>query len=324
MRKRCQPDASRRIVTTTPARPSRSTWWSSRSSTATLRVLLDPPQARPVRRALGDPRRVPRDRRADRGRRPARAPRGDRARRGRGRSTLIGVFGDPGRDPRGRTISLAHATAVREPRARGRRAATTPRRPPGSTPARRSGWPSTTTRSWRPPSTGSGAASTDGSLGLALLPVEFGDDDVGALTAPSAADPARDPLATSHGAAKGASIRKPGSDGRFRSVARRAEWLKSSWGLSREVGLAEDLEAHRVQGGAGLLDVVDVHGHGAAAVGVDDQRIGVMDVDLGLEQRRAEVHQRLRAGRQLGRQQLILGERQLVQLRGSRGPARDG
>lgn len=28
---------------------------------------------------------------------------------------LIGVFGDPGRDPRGRTISLAHATAVRGP-----------------------------------------------------------------------------------------------------------------------------------------------------------------------------------------------------------------
>src|SRR5262245_2999424 len=28
---------------------------------------------------------------------------------------LIGVFGDPGRDPRGRTISLAHAAAVRGP-----------------------------------------------------------------------------------------------------------------------------------------------------------------------------------------------------------------
>src|SRR4051794_19316530 len=28
---------------------------------------------------------------------------------------LIGVFGDPGRDPRGRTISLAHATVVRGP-----------------------------------------------------------------------------------------------------------------------------------------------------------------------------------------------------------------
>src|SRR5262245_31520994 len=28
---------------------------------------------------------------------------------------LIGVFGDPGRDPRGRTISLAHATVVRDP-----------------------------------------------------------------------------------------------------------------------------------------------------------------------------------------------------------------
>ena len=88
--------------------------------------------------------------------------------------------------------------------------------------------------------------------------------------------------------------------------------------LDPQVGLAEDLEAHGVQGAAGLLDVVDVHGHGATAVGVDDQRIGVMDVDLGLEQRRAEVDQRLRAGGQLGDQQLVLGERQLVQPRISR------
>ena len=46
---------------------------------------------------------------------------------------------------------------------------------------------------------------------------------------------------------------------------------------------------------------------------VDQQRIGVMDVDLGLEQRHAHVGQRLRAGGQLDDQQLVLGESVLVE-----------
>ena len=83
--------------------------------------------------------------------------------------------------------------------------------------------------------------------------------------------------------------------------------------LSGEVGLAEHLEAHVVQRHAGLLDVVDVHRHGRAAARMDEQGIGIMNVDLGLQKRHAQVGKRLRAGGQLDHQQLILGKRVLVQ-----------
>ena len=56
-----------------------------------------------------------------------------------------------------------------------------------------------------------------------------------------------------------------------------------------EVGLAENLEPLVAERGAGLFEIVDVHGDRRAAVGVNDQRIRVMDVHLGLQQGRAEV-----------------------------------
>ena len=56
-----------------------------------------------------------------------------------------------------------------------------------------------------------------------------------------------------------------------------------------EVRLAEDFKTHVVQSHTGLLDVVDVHGHGRAIPRMHDQRIGIVDADLGLQQRRAEV-----------------------------------
>ena len=90
---------------------------------------------------------------------------------------LIGVFGDPGRDPRGRVISLAHATALRAPLpdVQGRDDADE--------------------AAWHDPRLISGLAFdhdtilaqalawlargvADGPLGLVLLPVEFGDADV--------------------------------------------------------------------------------------------------------------------------------------------------
>lgn len=90
---------------------------------------------------------------------------------------LIGVFGDPGRDPRGRVISLAHATALRAP---------LPEVQGGDDAAE---------AAWLDPRHVSGLAFdhdeilaralawlsrgvADGPIGLALLPVEFGDEDV--------------------------------------------------------------------------------------------------------------------------------------------------
>lgn len=89
----------------------------------------------------------------------------------------IGVFGDPGRDPRGRVISLAHATALRGPLPRVQ------------------GGDDAEDAAWLDPRQVSGLAFdhdtilaralawlsrgvADGPLGLALLPVEFGDSDV--------------------------------------------------------------------------------------------------------------------------------------------------
>ena len=70
--------------------------------------------------------------------------------------TPIGVFGARARPARPDDQPGPCDGGARAP-GPGPREATTPRRPPGSRPPRRSGWPSTTTRSWRPPSTGSGA-----------------------------------------------------------------------------------------------------------------------------------------------------------------------
>ena len=67
-------------ATTTHDRPSPSTSSPSRSSTEGPPDALHPAQARPLRRSVGDPGRLPGHRRADRGCRPARAARGDRAR----------------------------------------------------------------------------------------------------------------------------------------------------------------------------------------------------------------------------------------------------
>ncbi|HEX8198957.1 MAG TPA: NUDIX domain-containing protein, partial [Isosphaeraceae bacterium] len=92
----------------------------------------------------------------------------------------IGVFGEPGRDPRGRTISLAHATAVRWP------------------PPRVVGGDDATEASWRPVE-GLAELAFDhdailadalswlviavevGPVGLDLLPPEFTDAEVKAL-----------------------------------------------------------------------------------------------------------------------------------------------
>jgi 8-oxo-dGTP diphosphatase len=92
----------------------------------------------------------------------------------------IGVFGDPGRDPRGRTISLAYAAVVRDP------------------PAAVAGGDDAAEAAWRDPNDHSSlafdhasilAAALDwlrggvaeGSLALALLPAEFTLADVRAL-----------------------------------------------------------------------------------------------------------------------------------------------
>jgi 8-oxo-dGTP diphosphatase len=93
---------------------------------------------------------------------------------------FIGVFADPGRDPRGRTISLAHAAVVRGPAPK----------VSGSDDAQAADWLDP-----RPPLDLAfdhdqilAAALdwlkrgvTDGPIGLALLPEEFTDADVAAL-----------------------------------------------------------------------------------------------------------------------------------------------
>jgi 8-oxo-dGTP diphosphatase len=90
---------------------------------------------------------------------------------------LIGVFGAPGRDPRGRTISLAHAAAVRGPL------------------VQVAGGDDAAEAAWLDPHSTRGLAFdhdailraalgwlergvVGGTLGLALLPIEFEDDDV--------------------------------------------------------------------------------------------------------------------------------------------------
>jgi 8-oxo-dGTP diphosphatase len=117
---------------------------------------------------------------------------------------MIGVFGDPGRDPRGRTISVAHATTVRRPLRAVR----------GSDDASEAAWLDpratlelafdharivATALDWL-------ARAVDlGPAGLALLPTRFDDDDVRRLFK-----------------AVGKPLRAgvPGVPGKYRSVAR--------------------------------------------------------------------------------------------------------
>jgi 8-oxo-dGTP diphosphatase len=97
-----------------------------------------------------------------------------------GAVALIGVFGDPGRDPRGRTISLAHATTIRD----------IPEGLAGADDAAEAAWLElgrcrglafdhdaimAVALDWL------GRGVAEGTLGLSLLPVEFGDDAVKAL-----------------------------------------------------------------------------------------------------------------------------------------------
>jgi 8-oxo-dGTP diphosphatase len=98
----------------------------------------------------------------------------------KGPLAMIGVFGDPGRDPRGRTISLAHAAAVRD----------VPGDLAGADDAEEAAWLDpencrdlafdheailAVALDWL------GHGVDEGSLGLALLPEEFGDAEVIAL-----------------------------------------------------------------------------------------------------------------------------------------------
>ena len=140
---------------------------------------LHPPQARPLRRSVGDPGRLPGHRRADReaARRELREETGlDFL----GPVSPIGVFGEPGRDPRGRTISMAHAAAI-----------------PGPIPEV-SGGDDAADAAWLDPNGPLElafdhalilAAALDwlrqaierGPIGLAMLPDEFGDAEIKAL-----------------------------------------------------------------------------------------------------------------------------------------------
>lgn len=52
--------------------------------------------------------------------------------------------------------------------------------------------------------------------------------------------------------------------------------------VAQQVGFTEDFKAGLSQGHPGLIDVVDVQGHGGPAVGVDNQRVGIVNVDFGL------------------------------------------
>lgn len=97
-----------------------------------------------------------------------------------GAVAMIGVFGDPGRDPRGRTISLAHAAVLRQ----------VPGNLAGADDAEEAAWLDAArprdlafdhdailaaALGWL------GRGVDEGPIGLALLPVEFGDEEVKGL-----------------------------------------------------------------------------------------------------------------------------------------------
>ncbi len=129
----------------------------------------------------------------------------------------IGVFGDPGRDPRGRTISLAHAAVLRQPQVR----------PQGGDDAEEACWiaPAPTLElafdhdaildtalGWLR------RGVTEEALGLALLPVEFGDDEVRMLYCAIGA-PARLAVPWRKRMERERRIhRLSGADGRFHSI----------------------------------------------------------------------------------------------------------
>jgi 8-oxo-dGTP diphosphatase len=130
---------------------------------------------------------------------------------------LIGVFGDPGRDPRGRTISLAHATVVRD----------ATRAVVGADDAAEAAWRDlrdghelafdhdailASALDWL------GRGVAEGPLGLALLPVEFGDAEVTALHRALGKPPRSAVAWCSRLVRSGRIIAVDGGKDRFRSV----------------------------------------------------------------------------------------------------------
>ena len=80
-----------------------------------------------------------------------------------------------------------------------------------------------------------------------------------------------------------------------------------------QIRLAEDIEPHLMEGPAGLFIIIDVHGDRRTSPGMEDERIGIVDVDLGLEKCLAKLDQRMGTVGQLDGHQLVLGKRVLVQ-----------
>src|SRR5580693_136138 len=96
------------------------------------------------------------------------------------------------------------------------------------------------------------------------------------------------------------------------SRPRRREVLTNTARLSvHQIVVAEDRETLPSQGGDSGLVVLNVQRQRGASVGSDEQRISIVDVDLGAEQRFANVCQRLPAFRKLDDQQVALGDWQM-------------
>ena len=84
-------------------------------------------------------------------------------------------------------------------------------------------------------------------------------------------------------------------------------------GSTSQVGFADDVEAPATKDRAGLLDVIDVEGDGGPAVRVDDRGIGIIDVDLALKHRHADVDQGVGSRGKFHDEKFVLGEREFVE-----------